>query len=141
MILLTGGTFGLLIALAAIFLVLSNLTPQGLTFPGILNPTGAKPGVSQPTPSPYTWSNSGPEGGNITALAIDPITPATLYAAAQGGLFKTVDGGKNWKTILGGFTGGWLYTVVIDPTRPATLYAAGGSGVLKAQTAPPPGSR
>src|SRR6185503_7054009 len=36
----------------------------------------------------------------ITALAIDPISPSTVYAAAQGGatnvLFKTTDGGASW---------------------------------------------
>src|SRR5437762_11357385 len=35
----------------------------------------------------------GPEGGEITALAIDPRKPATLYAGTEEGLvFKTVEG-------------------------------------------------
>ena len=31
------------------------------------------------------WTSLGPEGGNIYALAIEPQTPATLYAGTPGG--------------------------------------------------------
>ena len=34
-----------------------------------------------------TWVSIGPEGGPVNALAIDPTTPATLYAGAGGGVF------------------------------------------------------
>src|SRR5207248_10031792 len=33
-------------------------------------------------------------GGGV--LAIDPLTPSTIYASAATGLFKSVDGGANW---------------------------------------------
>ncbi len=29
------------------------------------------------------WTSNGPEGGTINALAIDPVTPATLYAGTM----------------------------------------------------------
>ena len=36
-----------------------------------------------------SWIQIGPEGGNLSALAIDPVTPSTLYAGASaGGVFK-----------------------------------------------------
>ena len=31
------------------------------------------------------WTSNGPEGGTVAALAIDPSTPATLYAGTLGG--------------------------------------------------------
>jgi hypothetical protein len=31
------------------------------------------------------WTSNGPEGGSINALAIDPVTPTTLYAGTLGG--------------------------------------------------------
>ena len=41
-----------------------------------------------------------PEGGSISALAIDPITASTLYiGTSNGGLFKSTDGGKSWSVI------------------------------------------
>ena len=65
--------------------------------------------------------------GGVTTLAIDPRRPGTLYAAlSQGGIFKTVNGGRTWilatSTDLGSY-----YTVAVDPARPATIYAASGS--------------
>jgi len=31
------------------------------------------------------WTTGGPEGGDIRALAVDPVTPTTLYAGTFGG--------------------------------------------------------
>jgi hypothetical protein len=45
------------------------------------------------------WRPIGPDGGFILALAIDPRTPSTLYAGTiNGGLFKTTNGGRSWKS-------------------------------------------
>ena len=40
-------------------------------------------------------------GGPVTALAIDPQTPTTLYAGTQcSGVIKSVDGGETWSEIV-----------------------------------------
>ena len=40
------------------------------------------------------WTSSGPEGGLIRSLAIDPTSPSTLYAGTDGGgVFKSTNGG------------------------------------------------
>ena len=45
------------------------------------------------------WSSSGPEGGFITSLAIDPMTLDTLYAGTwSSGVFKSTNGG-NWSVV------------------------------------------
>ena len=38
---------------------------------------------------------------NVTALAIDPATPTTLYAGIgnNGGVFKSTNGGGNWSAV------------------------------------------
>jgi hypothetical protein len=34
------------------------------------------------------WTSLGPDGGDVAALAIDPITPTTIYAGTwYGGIF------------------------------------------------------
>ena len=33
---------------------------------------------------------------DVGALAIDPMTPATLYAGTRDGVFKSTNGGVNW---------------------------------------------
>ena len=34
--------------------------------------------------------------GSVSALAIDPMSPSTIYAAVSGMIFKSRDGGLNW---------------------------------------------
>ena len=86
------------------------------------------------------WTSIGPYGGSVTALAIDPQTPTTLYASTLGpgfggGVFKSADGGGNWTAVNTGLTcGGALCGVsalAIDPTAPTTLYAGTSAGVFK----------
>jgi photosystem II stability/assembly factor-like uncharacterized protein len=71
---------------------------------------------------------NGPNG-----LAVDPKDPLRLYLAAwgratpggdtEGGIFVTVDGGKEWKAVLPAFQ--HVYDVTIDPREPTVLYASG----------------
>ncbi len=94
------------------------------------------------------WTRTGPEGGSITALAIDPHTPRTLYAGTLiGGAYKSIDGGESWYQINSGLADvsvrrrspsapaienalGRLHITVlaVDPVTPATVYAGTWSG-------------
>ena len=57
------------------------------------------------------WTAHGPNGGQVNAIAVDPSTPTTVYAATEfGGFFKSLDGGDTWSPIGGGLT---------DPTPPS----------------------
>src|SRR5207245_9077472 len=61
---------------------------------------------------------------SITALAIDPQTPTTLYAGTRlggpAGVFKSTDGGMSWSAVLADHQ---VHTLAIDPLMPTTLYA------------------
>src|SRR5678815_1934026 len=47
----------------------------------------------------------GPPAGTVKALAIDPSTPATVYAGTySGGVFKSTDGGASWSAINSGLS-------------------------------------
>ena len=96
--------------------------------------------------SQNVWTNHSPEGGTITALAIDPQTPATVYAGTQvGGVFKSIDGGARWQAVntglvdvsliaaarLSGQPRANINALAIDPLTPANVYAAIGAGVFK----------
>src|SRR5688572_1798880 len=77
------------------------------------------------------WTSAGLEGLNIFALAIDPVTPTTLYAGTldpagtgRGGVYKSTNGGASWTAIntgLGRFPA--VHALAIDPVTPTTLYA------------------
>jgi hypothetical protein len=42
------------------------------------------------------WANDGLRGIYVEALAIDPLTPSTIYAGAENGVLKSMDGGGTW---------------------------------------------
>ena len=80
----------------------------------------------------------------VSALAIDPVTSQTLYAAIAnegpfpspdrpGDLLKSVDGGESWVSIGNGLSElarAFVGSIAVAPSQPSTLYiAAGGSRV------------
>ena len=80
------------------------------------------------------WKNVGLKGSeHIAEIIVHPKDSNTVYVAAEGplwskggerGLYKTTDGGKNWKKVLsaGPWTG--VTSPVMDPRNPDILYAA-----------------
>ena len=59
-----------------------------------------------------------------------PNSPA-IYAAGDGGVFKSTDGGANWAAANSGLNATRINALAIDPSNPATLYAGASSGVFK----------
>jgi photosystem II stability/assembly factor-like uncharacterized protein len=80
-----------------------------------------------------TWENMGlKDSEHIGMIRIDPRDSNVIYVAAQGplwsgggerGLYKSTDGGANWKRILAGgdYTG--VNEVHLDPRDPDVVYA------------------
>jgi photosystem II stability/assembly factor-like uncharacterized protein len=56
-------------------------------------------------------------------LAVDPVTPTTIYAGTLYGLFKSTNSGDVWSAT--GLTTG-VSAFAIDPATPRTLYAGSG---------------
>src|SRR5262249_52734241 len=84
-------------------------------------------GVFKSTDGGSSWSamNTGLPGGFpiITALAIAPTTPTTLYAVTAG-VFKSTNGGRTWRDLPNAPVGSLVVvSLVIDPITPPTLYA------------------
>ncbi|MGH7265664.1 MAG: WD40/YVTN/BNR-like repeat-containing protein, partial [Candidatus Rokuibacteriota bacterium] len=68
----------------------------------------------------------------VRALAIDPATPATLYAGTPGGgVFKSLDAGATWSPFNPGLFVLFIQALAIDPVTPTTVYAGtlGGGAV------------
>ena len=63
--------------------------------------------------------------GEISALAVDPKNPSTLYVRAKYGVVKSTDGGQSWFSVSKGIMGKPDYPrlLAIDPNNPAVLYA------------------
>ena len=80
-----------------------------------------------------SWSSiwntgSGPPSG-LNAMAIDPVTPATLYAGLYTGVFKSTDGGATWNVTALKDT--FVTALTIDRTNPNILYAGATGGPFK----------
>jgi photosystem II stability/assembly factor-like uncharacterized protein len=80
------------------------------------------------------WTRLGPDGGQISAIAVDPQDSATIYAASTGTIYKSTNGGDSWY-----FAGKGLNTapyaginaLVIDPRNSAIVYAGTSGGIFK----------
>jgi photosystem II stability/assembly factor-like uncharacterized protein len=80
-----------------------------------------------------TWKNTGlKDARHIIRIVIHPRDPNTVWVAAIGhsfgpnetrGIYKTTDGGKNWKRVLfvNNLTG--ASDLVMEPGNPSVLYA------------------
>jgi len=81
-----------------------------------------------------TWKNMGlKKSQHISKIIVHPDNSDILWVAAQGplwskggdrGLYKTTDGGTNWKKVLGDDEWVGVTDIIIDPRDPDRLYAA-----------------
>ena len=71
---------------------------------------------------PGVWTSGGPYGGIVNKLAFDPTTPTTIYAAANGSFFKTLNRGASWSRAQAGIAGSIGDRFVVDSDTPTTLY-------------------
>ncbi len=80
------------------------------------------------------WQNLGlKKSEHIGRVVVDPRDSKVVYVAAEGplwaaggdrGLFKTTDGGKNWKAVLTISENTGVADVAMDPSNPDILYAS-----------------
>lgn len=71
------------------------------------------------------WTKLGPDGGDVTMIAVDPLAPQTVWTTAFSGVFKSMDGGGHWVKLLA--TPLPAYAVALHPTNSAVAFAADGS--------------
>ena len=92
-------------------------------------------GVYKSLDGGQTWKNMGlSKSEHVSDIIIHPTNPDIVWVSAQGplwsgggerGLYKTTDGGENWKQVLkpaDKWTG--VTSLLIDPRNPDKLYAA-----------------
>lgn len=75
----------------------------------------------------------GPYGGSVVAIAADPRQSQVIYAGTWGGgIYKSVDGGNNWKFAGNGLGVMYIDSMAVDPVVTTTVYAGThGGGVYK----------
>jgi photosystem II stability/assembly factor-like uncharacterized protein len=66
--------------------------------------------------------------GRLVSIAFDPTDPANVIyaAAANGGVWKTTDGGTTWNCMTNGLSTNASGAIAVDPNNPQTIYYATG---------------
>lgn len=96
--------------------------PRASLFAGVQSP------MSPWTPIGPAPINTNPlTSGRISAIAIHPTNNAVIYiGAAQGGVWKSVDGGNSWTPLTDNQCSLAIGAVTIDPVNPNIVYAGTG---------------
>lgn len=105
--------------------------------------------ASPATPS-TAWSEIGPDSvangqaldggdtavsGRVTAVAVDPTNSSKVYlGTAQGGVWRSLDGGANWTPIFDSAQSLSIGALAIAPSSPSTLYVGTGESSLSADS-------
>jgi len=91
-------------------------------------------GIYKSTDNGENWTNMGlKDSERISRILVDPGDSNTVYACATGhlwndnderGVYKTSDGGKNWKKVLAGTNGSTgCAMLAMNAKEPKTIYA------------------
>jgi photosystem II stability/assembly factor-like uncharacterized protein len=99
-------------------------------FPDLLNANAAARAGARAAP---VWEPLGPariaaaDAGRLVAIAIDPRNPQVMYVGgAQGGVWKTLDGGASWTPRTDGACSLAMGSIALDPANPDIIYAGTG---------------
>src|SRR5437879_7303290 len=84
--------------------------------------------VSSGSGLPYSaeWRITGPTGGDVRALVVDPEDPNRFYfGTLDGQLYTAADGGHNWRLLMN-FNRPRLFVdhIIVDPRNSKVLYVA-----------------
>lgn len=110
-----------------------NIIYLGTGSDGVRSNVSTGRGVYRSSDAGATWQFSGLYNvGQIGAVRIHPTNPAVAYVAANGdifkpsadrGIYKTIDGGRNWKKTLFVSDSTGAMDVELHPTNPSIVYA------------------
>src|ERR1035438_2063141 len=81
-----------------------------------------------------SWRMVGPSrGGRVTAVAGDPVNKLVFYQGATGGgVWKTEDGGLNWRNISDGYFGtGSVGAIAVATSNPNVIYVGMGEACVR----------
>lgn len=80
-----------------------------------------------PLQNGQTSYTSSPVSGRVTAIAVHPSNPNIIYVgAAQGGVYRSLDGGSTWTPLMDGALSLAIGAISIAPSQPSTIYVGTG---------------
>jgi hypothetical protein len=82
-----------------------------------------------PLPNGQTFGVTQPVSGRVSAIAVHPTNSDIAYVGtAQGGVYRTLDGGASWTAIFDNAQTLAIGSIAIAPSQPSTIYVGTGEG-------------
>lgn len=101
---------------------------SALTYLGFGIYTGG--GVFKSVDAGATWTAAGLGGILVSAVAVDPSSPQTVYAGSSLGVFRSLDAGTTWTTAATALSGKNVTSLALDGRQAGALYAATADGLV-----------
>jgi uncharacterized protein (TIGR03437 family) len=87
---------------------------------------GTSSGLRKSVDGGASWTESGLNVADVSALIIDPKNPLNCYAGTPLGIYKSIDGGSNWNTFNTGLpTPFRVEQLASNSVTTSTIYARG----------------
>ena len=88
-----------------------------------------------PIPNGQTTTTRTSVRGRISAIVVHPTNPNIVYVgAAQGGVWRTLDGGATWTPIFDNAASLAIGSLALAPSNPSILYVGTGEANLSADS-------
>lgn len=83
--------------------------------------------ASDPALYSNDWRTTGPQGGDVRALVVDPNDPDRFYfGTLDGQIYTSADGAKHWQLLYNfGKPRMFVDNIIVDPRNSRVLYVAG----------------
>jgi hypothetical protein len=108
----------------------SSSTTSAAAITGTWTPIGPFP-----IPNGQTVGVSTPVSGRTVAIAVHPSNPDIAYVGtAQGGLYRTTNGGATWTQLMDNAQSLAIGTVVIAPSNPEVVFVGTGEPTFSASS-------
>ena len=97
-----------------------------------IQPAAAQFGFGPREAEPLDWRFVGPQGNRVSAVVCDSNDPNVYYAGAcAGGVWKSDDGGTNWRPIFDDQTSQSIGSLAIAPSDSNQIWAGTGEAFIR----------
>src|SRR5437879_3877416 len=107
-------------------LLATSLTALVIQYVSVRHASAAPSGATDGVPYSSDWRITGPTGGDVRALVVDPSDPDRFYfGTLDGQLYTSTDGAHTWRLLVN-FNRPRLFVdhIIVDPRNSKVLYVA-----------------
>src|SRR6478736_1357349 len=86
--------------------------------------SAASDGSNDPSNYSNDWRSTGPPGGDVRGMVVDPSNPDRFYfGTLDGQIYTSADAGKQWQLLYNfGKPRMFVDHIIVDPRNPRVIY-------------------